>query len=57
MRRNGIKNVLLANGTSAVIWQKKMTTAIFIGHADERINYPRRTPPNSKEVIGKFQPF
>jgi hypothetical protein len=29
MRRNGIKNVLLANGTSAVIWQKKMLFLVY----------------------------
>jgi hypothetical protein len=29
MRRNGIKNVLLANGTSAVIWQKKDADGYF----------------------------
>jgi acetyl-CoA synthetase len=38
MRRNGIKNVLLANGTSAVIWQKRCRRLFwFIGRADDII--------------------
>jgi hypothetical protein len=45
--------MLLANGTSAVIWQKKMTTAIFIGRADDSIN-TRENAPDSNEVIGKY---
>jgi hypothetical protein len=54
MRRNGIKNVLLANGTSAVIWQKKMTMAILVYRSpDDSIKTPRERS-DSNEVIGKY---
>jgi acetyl-CoA synthetase len=44
MRRNGIKNVLLANGTSAVIWQRCRRLFWFIGRADDIIK-PQDTDP------------
>jgi acetyl-CoA synthetase len=52
MRRNGIKNVLLANGTSAVIWQRCRRLFWFIGRADDIIK-PQDTGPFEVEYFNE----